>query len=99
MTQTTTQLMRCGNSHPRTYPLPAGATLLDVNANLWVQVDGVDVRCPIGGCKRDGIGARAMRVAVIAVTHSDGPCGDKCLEAEGATCKCSCGGRNHGAEA
>lgn len=98
----TVTLMRCGREHPRTYPIPADATLVAWDADpstSWVKLNGEHVRCTIGGCTRDGRGARAMRTFAILATVTPGACDARCLEAEGASCRCSCGGANHGAEA
>lgn len=85
--------MRCGKAHPRTYDIPAGATIVDPYLYGWVMVDGQHLRCTIEGCKR------AMRTVTIAYTDNGRPCGATCRDAVGMQCKCSCGGRNHGKEA
>ena len=35
----------------------------------------------------------------VRVTLTNGPCGPDCREATGSTCRCSCGGANHGEDA
>lgn len=35
----------------------------------------------------------------VKARYSDVPCDDRCTHATGASCKCSCGGVNHGCEA
>lgn len=47
-------------------------------------------------CRAHG---QPMQGKRLRVTRSDEPCSDVCRMATGATCKCSCGGLNHGMDA
>lgn len=97
-TSTTTLLMRCGKDHPRTFPVPADASLLRDGIVRWVIVRGEHVRCENPACPtmtRSGK-PRAMRVFEVTSTTTTGPCDARCMEATGHDCRCSCGGRNHG---
>lgn len=42
-------------------------------------------------------GRQVARTPVKGV-RNDTPCDDRCTEAKGHKCECSCGGKNHGAE-
>lgn len=92
--KSTTVLMRCGPGHPRTFDVPANAEIVNDRGIVdWVLVEGQPLRCTVEGCRRQ------MRLTAIMVTESKVSCGLICREAVSATCKCSCGGRNHGKEA
>lgn len=43
-------------------------------------------------------GSQDVRVNVVKGVRSDVECGDRCRNAKGGDCECSCGGDNHGAD-